>query len=472
MASPRGISSLLVALTVVTVAVAVPFETNGPFCCYHEYSRNGAPKQCTTLSEPGSWCSTSAVRCLTNCNGVFYLKKDGTTTRRNDKQLDRKEKGYCCFHQTGKRCSSKSPQDSWCSHSSARCKESCNGVWYPSNGEPAPQLPQKPIDPPQESTPEPVAPIAPSTSAGPTSDPLPSSTSLPRPSSTSAPQPSSNPEPPLIDPPAPSSDANPPVIRDPPVMLPPPSPSTALFPPGAEPAPPAITTPKPGSSGCAPPAFFCEDFESPLKANLKLDGDATVGPAGSRGGNALVLTPEGGGKGRLIAEGVVPGNSFYGRIYARVEKFPTAPVYSHWVLTEVFADEKGTEQVRPLGGQYIEPTTGTGENRWGIGADQGPSGDWTAHEETAPTTDGTWQCLEWQLEDTGSDNFVRVWLDGVPQPKMTQSRFENGSGKEFKFPNLKNIWFGWWNFQGETTPKKFNVLIDDIVLSTERVGCR
>lgn len=226
-----------------------------------------------------------------------------------------------------------------------------------------------------------------------------------------------------------------------------------------------------GSGGCAAPAFFCEDFENGLKPSYKMDGDAKVAPAGSRGGNALVLTPEGGGKGRLIAENVIPGNNFYGRLYARVAKFPTAPLYSHWVLTEVFETEHGTERVRPLGGQYVDPTNTGGENRWGVGADGGPSGDWTAHEETAPAKDAEWTCLEWQMEDTGTDNVVRVWIDGEAKEKMTQTRKNNGSNKEFVFPKMKNIWFGWWNFQGSTTPKKFDVMIDDIVLSTKRVGC-
>lgn len=204
-----------------------------------------------------------------------------------------------------------------------------------------------------------------------------------------------------------------------------------------------------------------------MSVKWKLEGAAVVDAVKARGSRALHLTPTGGRFGRLVVNGFSPpAKSFYGRMYTYVESFATAPSYAHFVMAEVSSSKSGTERVRPIGGQYI-PNVGS---LWGVGSDGGPSGDWTSWQKTAPTTDAVWTCLEWRMD--GTDNNVDVWIDGVSKPELSVSTKKNGSQKDFFFPKFDSIWFGWWVFQGDTNPAKFNAHIDDIVLSTSRVGCK
>lgn len=218
--------------------------------------------------------------------------------------------------------------------------------------------------------------------------------------------------------------------------------------------------------GCGPNALFCEDFENVSVITKNTTDWYLQGAAAIRAG-ALHLTPQGGKYGRMsLKRFSPPDNSFYGRIYVRVEKFPTAPNYAHWLLVEAHG-RKG-ERVRPLNGQLINEV---GLNMWGVGADGGPTGDWTAWRESAPTEEGVWTCVEWRMLQ--ADSSVRVWLDETPMHNLTVSRGSHGgkNATNFEFPKFDSIWFGWWVFQGETTPARFNVSIDNIVLSTERIYC-
>lgn len=214
--------------------------------------------------------------------------------------------------------------------------------------------------------------------------------------------------------------------------------------------------------------LFAENFNNVscganITSKWRLEGAASVCDG------RLRLTPVGGEFGRLVVDDFSPpGNSFYGRLYAHVEKFPSAPNYAHWVLVEALGEAGRGERVRPLNGQLIQEV---GLNMWGVGSDGGATGDWTAWRESAPATEGVWTCLEWRVHH--SDSSVRIWIDGVPNHELEVSRGSHGGKKytNFDFPTFRSIWFGWWNFQPETTPATFNVTMDNIVLSTDRIYC-
>jgi hypothetical protein len=186
------------------------------------------------------------------------------------------------------------------------------------------------------------------------------------------------------------------------------------------------------------------------------------------GTRSLHLSPNGGQNARIVLSSFAPpGNSFYGRMNVFVQQFPTAPAYSHFVLVEVAGN--GGEHVRPIGGQFIPEGNGP-STYWGVGSDQGATGDWTKWEPRIPTQDGRWLCMEWRMNS--ADNSVRVLIDGTEQTALAVStNSHGGNGTAFTFPTFNSIWLGWWNFQAGTTPAQFNVWLDDIVLSTDRVGC-
>ena len=223
-------------------------------------------------------------------------------------------------------------------------------------------------------------------------------------------------------------------------------------------------------------ALFCEDFESqPVGGAASLDWgiDTRHGTLqverDRRAGKVLRVHTEGNGTAFLrVDDFAAPGNSFWGRLRLKVDDFPTAPDWAHFTLVEV-TGSGSPEVVRPLGGQFA-PTVGPDATFWGVGADGGPTGDWTSWRESAPTVEDRWQCVE--IEWSAADNRVAVWFDGVAQPDLTVTTSEHGGAPvDFVLPDPDTIKVGWQLYQGGPTPDHFDLWVDDITFDTERVGC-
>ncbi|GAA4913209.1 hypothetical protein HD597_012403 [Nonomuraea thailandensis] len=222
--------------------------------------------------------------------------------------------------------------------------------------------------------------------------------------------------------------------------------------------------------------LFCEDFQampvggaSSLRWGIDTEhGTLTVERAGRRGEKVLRVHTEGNGRAFLkVDDFAAPGNSFYGRVRLRVSAFPTAPDWAHYTLVEATGD--GPEIVRPLGGQYAPPPH-RGAAYWGVGADGGPTGDWTNWRATAPSVAGAWTCVEWHMDATG--NRVSLWFDGVAKPELTVSTREHGGNPvDFVFPRFDTVKLGWQLYQENPAPAGYDVWMDDIALSGRRVGC-
>jgi hypothetical protein len=238
--------------------------------------------------------------------------------------------------------------------------------------------------------------------------------------------------------------------------------------------PPVVTPPFVGA-GCDGNAFFCEDFESfsagPAQSNVAWAPDSSNGSVSidsqlALDTRSLHIQTQGNGRARInLASFAPPNNSFFGRMEVQVEAFPSAPDYAHFTLVELTG--AGAGLVRPVGGQFI-PGTGT---VWGPGTDGGPSGDWTNWKPSAPTVAGRWVCMEWELK--AADNNINIWLDGVAQPELSVSTTSHAlNSVPFVFPTFNTMWIGWQLYQGGPTPNQFNLWFDDIVLSTQRVGCQ
>jgi hypothetical protein len=230
-----------------------------------------------------------------------------------------------------------------------------------------------------------------------------------------------------------------------------------------------------GPGGCrVPGVLFCEDFDrlpagGPSTLRWGVDtrnGTLAVEPA-RRGGKHLHITTRDNGRAFLRADDLTIGPAgFYGRMRLRVDAFPTAPDWAHFTLVEA-TGTGSAEIVRPVGGQYV-PTLD--RSLWGIGADGGPTGDWTAWTESAPTTEDRWQCVEWRLDP--ATNTVTTWFDGGAGAVLTASENAHGGNDvPFVLPTVDTVKIGWQLYQGGTTPERFNLWIDDIALATQRIGC-
>lgn len=245
----------------------------------------------------------------------------------------------------------------------------------------------------------------------------------------------------------------------------------------------AATTADSGADGSVPKTcangnyLFCEDFDAlptgPAQSsrwtNDVASGSLTIDSAKAHSGKALKVHTDGNGRALMRVSGLnPPGNSFYGRMYAWVTAFPSGPNYAHYTLVEAAGTGNGS-LIRPVGGQYIMER---GQKKmWGIGSDGGPTGDWTRWKETAVAEPQKWLCLEWQLD--ANDNTVRFWVDGVAKPEMTVStkNHDGNQAQDFVFPKVDRIFFGWWLYQAGPTPASFDTWLDDIALSTTKLGC-
>ncbi|MEE1758988.1 MULTISPECIES: hypothetical protein [unclassified Streptomyces] len=196
------------------------------------------------------------------------------------------------------------------------------------------------------------------------------------------------------------------------------------------------------------------------------NGTLTVEPSADGRGRELNIRTEGNGRAFVVLSDLAPpGNSFWARMRLRVAEFPTAPDWAHWTLAEASGPDSPT-LVRPLGGQYAPTDKG---NFWGVGSDLGPTGDWTDWRTSAPAVSGKWQCVEFHLDAT--DNRVTVYLDGVEQSDLTVSTQQHGgTADDFVFPTFDKLKLGWQLYQANPSPSSYDVRLDDIALSTRRVG--
>jgi hypothetical protein len=238
----------------------------------------------------------------------------------------------------------------------------------------------------------------------------------------------------------------------------------------------------PGRRTCRDTSLiFCEDFNGvPVggasslawgidsrKATLAVQSTLAGRDGWAHRGRALhIHSLDNGHAFAKVEDLALDGKPLFGRMRLKVDAFPTAPDWAHFTLVEATGTDS-TEIVRPVGGQYAPTNART---MWGIGADEGPTGDWTDWSESAPTTANTWQCVEWRLDP--QDNQVQTWFDGVDNPDLTAST-DNHGGNEvpFKLPKITTVKIGWQLYQPGTTPEAFDVWIDDIALANERIGC-
>jgi hypothetical protein len=242
-------------------------------------------------------------------------------------------------------------------------------------------------------------------------------------------------------------------------------------------------------------ARFCEDFESYSTGNEPGgDWDART----NRGAVSVVeeqkfggvksakFTTEAnsGGKTayiRLASAAVfpVPGNVYYGRMMFRLESAPEAAVHWTFIQSTGVIPGQSYRAVYRYGGQH--PVTQGGNfvgNQLMANYDtpdsysgNGPSSDCWHHADEKVAPVGRWACAEWQFD--GPNDTLRFWLDGAALDDLTvqstgQGCVHQSESYEWTAPNFEDLEVGWESYQGDEARTLF---IDDIVISTTRIGC-
>jgi hypothetical protein len=236
-------------------------------------------------------------------------------------------------------------------------------------------------------------------------------------------------------------------------------------------------------AGCPPELLFCETFDGlaagPASSpNWSVDtqqGSLAVEPvtAGSQQQVLHVHTDANGRAFLTIKDFAAPGNTHFGRLWAKVDQYPTGKDFAHFVQVQV-SGAGSAEIVRPVGGQFVGSqflrNGGEGRSLFGIGADGGPTGDWTDFRESATAASGRWQCLEWSVQ--AEDNAVQLTVDGTANPELVASTTTHGGNQvPFILPTVDTIAIGWQVFQADVDPGQFDMLYDNIAVSSTRLGC-
>src|SRR5690242_5331512 len=160
---------------------------------------------------------------------------------------------------------------------------------------------------------------------------------------------------------------------------------------------------------CAEGLSLCDDFESETIDTalwtVGKNNDNVVeisSEFAARGSKSLHIHTENGyGYVKNTGAFPVPNNDYFGRMFLRVARY--SPVdWAHWTVAE--AAGTGNDSMIRVGGQYLSDED---ENRYGVGSDGGPTGDWTRHDSDpdghpGEPKVGEWVCLEW--EHKGSTN--------------------------------------------------------------------
>jgi hypothetical protein len=240
-------------------------------------------------------------------------------------------------------------------------------------------------------------------------------------------------------------------------------------------------------------ALFCDDFESYTSApNGKWALRTTSGAIAVdqaehvSGSQSVKFTTQAGSKAtalmRISDASIfpVPGNVLYGRMMFRVESEPTQSV--HWTMIAGLGLVPGQtyHSEYRYGGQMPITQNNTFAGSQLMANYETP--DWYA-DKTTPGSDcwhhssarvlpaAKWTCVEWKFD--GAANGMQMWLDGVAADDLTILGHGDGcvnAANDFTWtaPTFASIDLGWESYQQDDARTAY---IDDVVLSTTKIGC-
>lgn len=239
------------------------------------------------------------------------------------------------------------------------------------------------------------------------------------------------------------------------------------------------------SEPCPASAVFCDNFEDgtagaalggPWSRSIRGNGSITVDTTHAVSGSNAVLVSIPGGTAYERAYMGLADNSdafpavateMFGRAMMWLDATPDGTV--HWTFIEADGDSgDGTgERLYRYGGQQ-QGGAGLMANYETRGA---ATDCWDHSAATMPTQQ--WACVEWRF--AVETNEMEFWLDGVNLEDMHVTQEGEGCiGADLQNqwlapPAFTQLYLGWERYQDAGNDR--NLWIDDVVLSTERVGC-
>ena len=230
-----------------------------------------------------------------------------------------------------------------------------------------------------------------------------------------------------------------------------------------------------------PQLLMCESFESGIDKNTwrtKLSPPTVDDMHAARGSKALhVHTGATGGSG-LETSKLFPSaqGHYYGRMFVYFDALPTSPAWAHWTIAGANPVASSSDQGElRVGGQFDGKL-----ERFGVGTDHGPTGDWTnLDQDPAGAVRAValkqWLCVEW-LHDWEHDE-TSFYLDGVEHPSLHTTanvKHLGNANVKYELPELGSVWVGFWNYdQGSKAvmPAQYDTWIDEVAFDDERIGC-
>ena len=162
----------------------------------------------------------------------------------------------------------------------------------------------------------------------------------------------------------------------------------------------------------------------------------------------------------------VAGNNFYGRMWVYLAAAPS--MTTHWtnISGEGMAMNQGQSfnaYVR-YGGQVMKRLMANYDSS------MFSSDCWQHSQTTFP--EARWACMEWHFD--GPNERMEFWLDSTQIGPLTVNRMgqgciANGLGGRWVMPQFSTLRLGWEHYQ---TSIPIQLWVDDVALSTSRVGCQ
>jgi hypothetical protein len=231
--------------------------------------------------------------------------------------------------------------------------------------------------------------------------------------------------------------------------------------------------------------LLCDDFESgTLDTSIwkvKWPAQAPVFDSTrfARGGKSLHFHTSAVAPAGIETSHIFPVSheTYYGRMFVYFEALPTSPQWAHWTIVGANPSSSDSASIKGevrVGGQF----DGTIE-RFGVGTDGGPTGDWTNLDKDPSGTpsavpNGQWICIEWMHD--GENDETRFYWDGVEHPSLDTTKdvkHQGNASVKYELPTIASVWVGFWNYdQGKpTTPDHYDIWVDEFALDSQRIGC-
>ena len=230
-----------------------------------------------------------------------------------------------------------------------------------------------------------------------------------------------------------------------------------------------------GNAGCNG-ALFCDDFESyaqvpgaPWTVRKNAQGNVVIDGAQHKSGTkAAKFTTTGAmsyQQAFISLSSVFPvaQNAFYGRMMIYATEAANDGV--HWTMIQGDGPAPGgitSAKVR-YGGQQQKRLMANYDS-------VGKKSDCWQHSATK-MPEAKWACMEWYFD--GATNTQKFWLDGAAIDDLTVTGQGEGciaheTEDKWVFPTFASLSLGWESYQTDA-PRE--VWIDDVALSTTKIGC-